>query len=695
VAAVLLAAGLGAAGAAQADVSWSSTATLAATLTGAMPLGPLDDATPLHVVVGLTMRDQAGALSLLKAQSTSGSPAFHQFVTPQQFTANYAATTESAVAVEQYLLSQGFTHVSLASNRLYVEATGTPSVIQKAFNTQLMRFKLNGLDVFANTLAAQVPASLAGTVSGVAGLQNAHPMHTFLGDKAAAAVKQSLVTAASLTLPPITLTPVGFQTAYDVGDVPEASNTVVAIFTEGDMTQDLLDIAQFRKEQGLVPVPISVVRVGAASTDISGDGEWDMDIAASTGLAGNVKQLLLYATASLNDADLIPDFNQFVVDNIATVGNASFGGCTVQEASTALQMYEAIFMASMMQGQTVFASSGDVGSSCPVVGEANGVPLAGLPDQSYPADSAYVIGVGGTTLTINDDGSYNTEISWDAGGGGIEPTIVAPTWQVPIQPAGALGFRGVPDVAMDADFLLSAGAYVLDGADTSNGGTSLASPLMTGCYARLQSRDNNKLGHAGPLLYATFATAGTPFSTTIAMHDITVGANGLFTALPGYDYNTGIGSCDIAAMAALLPTSSGGTKGPEPVAALDADTTAGAAPLTVNFDGSHSAGSTTSATITSYTFHFGDGTQAGPQAGATASHVYAAGSYDAILVVTDSTGASSSNYAAKTIVASAADASGGSGSSGGSGGGGGAALNPALLLVLGFGVLLRRQRRSV
>src|SRR5947209_10477999 len=99
------------------------------------------------------------------------------------------------------------------------------------------------------------------------------------------------------------------------------------------------------------------------------------------------------------------------------------------------------------QGQTLFTSSGDTGSFCPV-GPAgvNGVP-AGLPGIEYPPASPYAISVGGTTVL----GSGPTEVTWYAAGGGISYFENAPAWQ-----SGAGGSfvgvnRGAPDVALDAD----------------------------------------------------------------------------------------------------------------------------------------------------------------------------------------------------------------------------------------------------
>jgi hypothetical protein len=86
-----------------------------------------------------------------------------------------------------------------------------------------------------------------------------------------------------------------------------------------------------------------------------------------------------------------------------------------------------------------------------------------------------------------------------------------------------------------------------------------------------------------------------------------------------------------------------------PGAVLVAAPTTGNAPLNVFADAS---GSTeTDGTIVSYRFDFGDGTVSGPQAAATASHVYAAGSFTLSVTVTDDVGGQST--ASVPIIAAA------------------------------------------
>jgi subtilase family serine protease len=217
-----------------------------------------------------------------------------------------------------------------------------------------------------------------------------------------------------------------------------------------------------------------------------------------------------------------------------------------------------VFLEAAAQGQTMFSSTGDTGSFCSV--GTNGVP-AGAPFVGYPATSPYVIGVGGTTLVTNANGTYNSEIAWYAGGGGISQFEYSPVWQAPVVPTNdglPVTFRAIPDISMDAD--PNTGAIVYVGGQVEYiGGTSLSSPLAAGAWARLESSYANTLGFAAPRLYAgypAFGTLGNPNGLTQKVdgfNDVLTGANGLYTSLPGYDFTTGMGTLDVGQKQPLLP----------------------------------------------------------------------------------------------------------------------------------------------
>jgi PKD repeat protein len=560
---------------------WTPTATQGVNLTNftihATALGQLPGTTPLRIVVGLRLQNQAQLNSAILAVNTPGNPAYGHFLTPSQFAATYAPSSAQVEAVKSYLAKEGLANISAPSNHQYVVASGSAAAIEAAFNTTLWQYQISGPNgepsrtVYANTQPAQVPSSLSGIVLSVVGLQTIDTMHTFLGSWPTGAPLPPVPPPTTPAVP-ATFTPQDFWKVYDVGAIPTASKTTVAIFAEGNLAGILpnpsnpsaaSDLRQFESENNLPQVPVKIVQVGLGSSDTSGAIEFDMDTQESTGMAGAVKELIVYDDDSMNDIDLIPGFNDFVTEDKAQAGSASFGGCeTLEYISGAMPLYDQIFRQAAVQGQTIFASTGDSGSACGVEGETNGVPLSGAPAMvEFPASDTYVMGAGGTTLLV--DSSYNIieTTAWDAGGGGVSLWEYSGAWQTPFVPADAGSSlagsnKGLPDVAMDADFLLSPAGFVNGGSNTTNGGTSLASPLSLGSWARIQGAHKNTLGFAGPALYA-LASPGLPFSTITGMTDITLGTNGIYAATQGWDFTTGLGSFDIAAVSALVGLSSG------------------------------------------------------------------------------------------------------------------------------------------
>lgn len=166
----------------------------------------------------------------------------------------------------------------------------------------------------------------------------------------------------------------------------------------------------------------------------------------------------------------------------------------------------------------------------------------------YPASSPWVTAVGGTSLFLNSDNSYNFETGWGANltrlyrcatsttdaatglhvcatyspaqlsygfdggaGGGLSYDYTAQPWQSAISGATAAGFgvvgthRAVPDVGLLADPYTGANVFITDesAGDTTPeiepyGGTSVACPLFSGIMALVdQARAKNGLAPTG------------------------------------------------------------------------------------------------------------------------------------------------------------------------------------------------------
>jgi subtilase family serine protease len=157
----------------------------------------------------------------------------------------------------------------------------------------------------------------------------------------------------------------------------------------------------------------------------------------------------------------------------------------------------------------------------------------------WPAASPKVIGVGGTTLT--QSGTDWTEVAWSGSGGGISSYESEPGYQIKYGVTSA--DRGIPDVSFDAD--PNTGVAIYDSTPDQGtagwfvvGGTSLGAPAWSALIALVDQARASSLtdGHEALYQLATGATYAQDF------RDITSGSNGSYSAGPGYDFVTGLGS---------------------------------------------------------------------------------------------------------------------------------------------------------
>ena len=494
----------------------------------------------MSVTLALAERNQS-ALNAFVAKP-------HAALTPAQFDAQFAPSTTTVDAIRSWASANHLTVSSVSANRLLVTLTGTSSQLSGALQTGFERFH-SAADgsFFAASKAAHLPASFASSVTSVVGLSSlakvAIPAPSVRSGSALSAGKAALSATGLPSLPslpsglnyPATYTPQQLNAMYDSPSTATGSGQQLAIMTEGDLSQPKADLATFEKTYGLPAVTWNQINVGTPSTDTSGDDEWDLDSQYSTAFAPGATTLNVYVGPSLNDSDILTTINRWVTDDIAKQGSFSAGECDLlADASGFTSGLDAVLKQADAQGQTMFFSSGDTGSQCPAVTGVNGVP-AGIPDTNYPASSPFGIGVGGTSVLNNNP---LTEIGWYAGGGGLSPIEPAASFQANAAVLGVTAppTRGVPDVSLDAD-PESGYDVVVDGTVEGIGGTSASAPSWQGIWARVNGAHAG-LGFAGPVLYSTEPSS--------AFHDITLGANGAYTAGPGYDLVTGLGTPDIA-----------------------------------------------------------------------------------------------------------------------------------------------------
>jgi len=218
-----------------------------------------------------------------------------------------------------------------------------------------------------------------------------------------------------------------------------------------------------------------------------------------------------------------------------------------------LQRQHDLFHALTRRGITLFASSGDQGAGQFACDGSYSYFKA----TSTPASDPYVTSVGGTALTADGtSGAYQSETTWNestivgdafAGGGGESVIYRQPDYQSRVVHDR---MRTVPDVSYNAAVFQGVIA-VWDGGYYRFGGTSVGSPQWAGLIAIADQLPHGRAGAINTPLY----NVGRSHFSRWFFHDVADGSNNSipdvgvsgtpidgFTAVPGYDMATGLGT---------------------------------------------------------------------------------------------------------------------------------------------------------
>ncbi len=453
-----------------------------------------------------------------------------------------------------YFAGFGLQVLPLPPDRLSFRVSGTVAQVQASLGVQLHRYQdPQGHAFFATDRDPQLPSAFAGTVQAIFGLDN-YPSLQRLHSTGSAPTPGDYV-------------PNDMQTAYNVAPLyaqgwTGAGQTIGAIGCDAFVASD---IQTFRQQFGLPSATVTTIAVdgGADGSDVETtlDLEWGGAIATGANLR-------YYGFASSSGGCPFQGFldavTQAVTDNVASVLSISLGACeSTYNSSGFLTAMETEFAAAALQHQGVFVASGDSGAfACG----------GSTPAVSYPASSAFVTAVGGTSLKLNADSTYQSETAWGSStecggpcgtGGGKSTVIAEPSWQQGAGLPNSGGKRAVPDVALDADpatgnvvyFTLNS-SLGCTGFCGGIGGTSIATPEWAGLAAIANQMAGQSLGQLAPLLYAkpvqtAQSSANPPF------HDVISGNNLFYQAKAGWDFPTGWGSPNAATLIDLLAFPSG------------------------------------------------------------------------------------------------------------------------------------------
>jgi kumamolisin len=527
----------------------------------AKAIGPASQNELITVTVKVRSKADESAHS---AALEEGREAVHR----DAFAATYGADPAALKRVEDYAKGQGLTVVESSAAKRRVVLHGKVADFESAFGVTLERFEHPGGTFRSHSSPVHVPEHLGGDVEAVLGLSNrpvAKPHFQYQRKMPVTARGLRAATAGPLS-------PLDVARLYNFPTGLDGAGQSIAIIELGGGFI-LEDLRTYFSGIGIAPAP-EVVDVGVLGANNTpgddADGEVMLDIEVAGAIAPKAKIVVSFAPNT--DQGFVQAITNAAHDteNKPSVISISWGGPESAWRRSAVNAMNNALRDAVLLGVTVTVAAGDNGSDDGVGDRQSHV--------DFPASSPFALACGGTRL-VGDGATISSETVWDDGpssatGGGVSDLFPVPSYQsganVPTS-VSTPGFRGrgVPDVSGDADPVTGYNVRV-DGRDTVVGGTSAVAPLWAGLIALLNQSLGKPVGFLNPLLYGSVAGKG-------AFRDITEGDNGAFSAGPGWDACTGLGSPDGAKILAALGAAPAAT--PAPASARTAPPQGGPEPV--------------------------------------------------------------------------------------------------------------------
>jgi kumamolisin len=463
-------------------------------------------------------------------------------LTQQEFSDTYAADPASFNHLREFAHQSGLTVDEGASSlaRRTMVMRGPINKLEQAFAVTLNDYQIDGTTFHSFTGTLSMPQEHAEPVEAILGLDNhpiakphfrllsAHRKHKKPTHHPTPSPAPTPAATASFN-PPQVAQFYGFPTG-----VTGAGQTIGIIELGGGYNPS--DLSTYFSGLGIAEPQVTAISVDGATNspgDPNGaDGEVGLDIEVAGSIAPGANIAVYFTTNTAQGfLDGLTTALHDTANGPPSVISISWGSPESNYSAQSLTAFDEACQSAAALGITITVASGDNGSSDG--GTGNNV--------DFPASSPHVLGCGGTAITVSGS-TISSEVVWDdltsqggASGGGVSSSFPLPTWQananVPAPPTNA-GGRGVPDVAGDAS-PESGYNVTFDGQSEVVGGTSAVAPLWAALIALLNQQRGSNLGFINPTLYQNAENG---------FNDITSGNNGSYSAGPGWDPCTGLGS---------------------------------------------------------------------------------------------------------------------------------------------------------
>jgi len=525
----------------------------------AMRVSHYEPGNMLRLAIAIKSPHPAEEEQFLNDITNPKSPNFRAFLTAEEWNARFAPSAEDEQKIVDWAKSQGLTVTARFANRLDVDVEAPAGVIEKAFGVTINHYRVGEEEDFSNDRDPVLPASIAGNVAAVLGLNNiqrmqgdmpesrtvkgpdyaAGPVYAELEPMQADAEDTNLLSNPDGLTPNFTggsLDPTDIYSAgaydynalralghccnphNDSGGSPAVSSIAIAAF--GNVNG--ADVTGFHNQYPYLAVDLSPIQVDGAITCPSSnpgcynysdettlDSEWTT--ATSNSFGSYLQTAHIYVYEGNNGFGSFYDlYNRVLSDNKTRVLTTSWS-CTESYGCNSAFMSGAhsIFNSLIGQGWTLIAASGDRGATddCAHLSVA------------FPGSDPDFLSAGGTLLQLNSSNdAFSSEVAWQGGqnanscapvagsggnnggsGGGVSTTYSKPSWQSNLGGTG----RQVPDLSLNAAFGQN---YYFNGGLSGVGGTSIVAPELAGFFAQ----ENSYLNAIGSICGSNHASACTP-----------------------------------------------------------------------------------------------------------------------------------------------------------------------------------------
>ena len=508
------------------------------------PIRNLDPSQRLKLVIGLPLHDPEGLANLIAQIYDPASPKYRQYLTPDEFTAQFGPTEQDYESVIAYARAQGFNVTQTFSNRTILDVEGTVDHVQKAFHLTMRQYQ------HPTENRTFIAPSAEPTIDSSVPILHVTGLNDYFRPRPAS-MRKSAIRMPSPPVQPalgsgLTGSYMGndFRKAYASDVALMGTGQSVALFElDGYFPSDIVNYENYTQPH-LHSVTLQDVPVDGFSgpSDPMGIGEVSMDIEVALSMAPGLSKIFVYEGNNNGDMTIVTHMLNKIADDSNLVKQISSSWLLPDDPT-----WDLIYQRMAALGQSFFQASGD-----------NGAFDWTNPNQQQ-TDNPFITLVGGTTLNVDANGAWLSETTWNwntstqtgtaATGGGISPFYGLPTWQQNVSMTlnhGSTTFRNVPDVALTADNI-----FVIYDNNTHDifGGTSAAAPLWAAFTALInqQAVANGQapVGFINPAIY----NIGRGANYTTSFHDITTGQNQApesgtfrFNAVQGYDLCTGWGT---------------------------------------------------------------------------------------------------------------------------------------------------------